>query len=347
MDFKAADIAAFLQGDIVGDADVRVSNVSKIEEGEAGTLAFLANPKYEHYIYDTEASIVLVNKSFVPKQEIKATLIKVDDAYKAFASLLDLYVQAKGALKSGIEQPSFIAENATLGEEAYVGAFAYVSDNAKIGKNVKIYPHVFIGQNVTIGDDCILYSGAKIYDDCVVGNRCIIHSGAVIGADGFGFAPQEDGTYKKIPQIGNAVLEDDVEIGANTTVDCATMGSTYVRKGAKIDNLVMIAHNCDIGSNTVFAGQTGIAGSTKVGNNCTFGGQVGLGGHINVGNNVTLGAQSGVVQNIKDNQIMLGSPAIDIKVAMRAYVLLRRLPEIRNDVLQLRKDLNTLTEKKD
>ncbi len=347
MDFNATDIAAFLNGEIVGNGDVRVSNVSKIEEGEAGTLAFLSNPKYEQYIYDTQASIVLVNKSFVPKNVIKATLIKVDDAYKAFASLLDLYVQAKGALKSGIEQPSFIAESARLGDEAFVGAFAYIGKNAKIGKNVKIYPQVFIGDNVIIGDDCIIYAGAKLYDETVVGNRCIVHAGAVLGADGFGFAPQDDGTYKKIPQIGNTILEDDVEIGANTTVDCATMGSTIIRKGAKIDNLVMIAHNCEIGSNTVFAGQVGIAGSTKVGNNCTFGGQVGLGGHITVGDRVTLGAQSGVVQNLKSDQILLGSPAIDIKVAMRAYLMLKNLPDMRKDLLQLRKEMDGLTQKKD
>lgn len=345
MDFKATDIAAFLNGEIVGDGNVRVSNVSKIEEGKAGTLAFLANPKYEQHIYETQASVVLVNKSFVPKHEINATLIKVDDAYKAFASLLDLYVQAKGALKSGIEQPSFIAETATVGKEVFVGAFAYLGNKAVIGNNVKIFPQVYIGENVKIGNDCIIYAGAKLYDDTVIGDRCIIHSGAVIGSDGFGFAPTDDGSYKKIPQIGNVVLEDDVEIGANTAIDCATMGSTYIRKGAKIDNLVQIAHNCDIGSHTVFAGQVGIAGSTKIGNNCTFGGQVGIGGHIAIGDNVTLGAQSGVVQNIKSDQILLGSPAIDIKVAMRAYVMLRYLPEIRNDVLQLRKDLNALNKK--
>ena len=343
MDFRATDLAAFLKGEIIGNGDARVSNVSKIEEGKEGTLAFLANPKYEHYIYETRASIVLVNKSFVPKKEIKATLIKVEDAYKAFASLLDLYVQAKGKLKAGIEQPSFIAENVKTGEDIFVGAFSYISKNAKIGNNVKIFPQVFIGENVQIGDDCIIYAGVKIYDDSVIGNRCIIHSGVVIGSDGFGFAPTEDGSYKKIPQIGNAVLEDDVEIGANTTIDRATMGSTYIREGAKIDNLVQIAHNCDIGQNTVFAAQVGIAGSTKVGHNCTFGGQVGLGGHITVGDRVTLGAQSGAVQNIKDDQIMLGSPAIDIKVAMKAYVMLRRLPEIRNDLLQLRKEFDAFT----
>lgn len=345
MDFKATDIASFLNGEIIGDGDVKVSDVSKIEEGKEGSLAFLANPKYEHHLYETKASIVLVNKTFVPRKEVSATLIKVDDAYAAFASLLDLYNQARQSLKKGIEQPSYIHESAQIGEEIYVGAFSYISENAKIGKNVKIYPQVHIGDNVKIGDDCILYAGAKIYADSVIGNRCIIHSGAVIGSDGFGFAPTGDGTYKKIPQVGNAILEDDVEIGANTAVDCGTMGSTIIRKGTKIDNLVQIAHNCDIGENNVFAGQVGIAGSTKVGNNCMFGGQVGLGGHISVGDNVTLGAQSGVAQNIKGNQVLLGSPAIDIKVAMKAYVMLRRLPEIRNEVLQLKKDFEAIKNK--
>ncbi|WP_297086999.1 UDP-3-O-(3-hydroxymyristoyl)glucosamine N-acyltransferase [uncultured Draconibacterium sp.] len=341
MDFKATDIASFLNGEIVGNADVKVSNVSKIEDGKPGTLAFLANPKYENYIYETKASVVLVNKSFIPKEEIPATLIKVDDAYQAFASLLELYVQAKASMKQGIEQPSFIAETASVGNDAYVGAFAYIGNNAKIGNNVKIYPQVHVGENVIVGDDCILYPGAKIYDDCVIGNRCIIHSGAVIGSDGFGFAPQEDGTFKKIHQIGNAVLEDDVEIGANTTVDCGTMESTVIKKGVKLDNLIQIAHNVEVGENSVMAAQTGISGSTKIGKNCMFGGQVGLGGHITVGDNVTLGAQSGVVSNLKSNQTLLGSPAIDIKTAMRAYVLLKDLPEIRRDVLQLKKTINT------
>jgi UDP-3-O-[3-hydroxymyristoyl] glucosamine N-acyltransferase len=346
MDFKATEIAAFLNGEIVGDGDVKVSDVSKIEEGKKGSLAFLANPKYENYIYDTRASIVLVNKSFVPKKEITATLIKVDDAYQAFAALLDMYVKARQNLKKGIEQPSFVDDSAQLGEDIYLGAFSYVSANAKIGKNVKIFPQVHVGENVQIGDDCILYPGAKVYADTVIGNRCILHSGAVIGSDGFGFAPTDSGEYKKIPQIGNAILEDDVEIGANAAVDCGTMGSTIIRKGTKIDNLVQIAHNCDIGENNVFAGQVGISGSTKVGNNCMFGGQVGLAGHITVGDNVTLGAQSGVAQNIKSDQVLLGSPAIDIKVAMKAYVLLRRLPEIRNEVLQLKKDLQVIKNNK-
>lgn len=341
MDFKATDIASFLNGEIDGDSDARVSNVSKIEDGKPGTLAFLANPKYEHYIYTTKASVVLVNKSFSPKEEISATLIKVDDAYQAFASLLDLYVQAKASMKQGIEQPSYIAESATLGKDGYVGAFAYVGNNATIGNNVKIYPQVHVGDNVKIGDDCILYPGAKIYDDCVIGNRCIIHSGAVIGSDGFGFAPQKDGTYKKIHQIGNAVLEDDVEIGANTTIDCGTLESTIIRKGVKLDNLIQIAHNVEVGDNTVMAAQSGVSGSTKVGKNCMFGGQVGLGGHITIGDKVTLGAQSGVISNLKSDQTLLGSPAIEIRTAMRAYSLLKNLPEIRRDVLQLKKSINT------
>ena len=345
MDFKATDIASFLNGELVGDGDVKVSDVSKIEEGKEGTLAFLANPKYENYIYETNASIVLVNKSFEPRKAISATLIKVDDAYQAFASLLDLYMQARQNLKKGIEQPSYIDKTASVGDDLYLGAFSYIGQNSKIGNNVKIYPQVHIGDNVSIGDDCILYAGAKIYADSVIGNRCIIHSGAVIGSDGFGFAPTRDGRYKKIPQIGNAILEDDVEIGANAAVDCGTMGSTIIRKGTKIDNLVQIAHNCDIGENNVFAGQVGISGSTKVGNNCMFAGQVGLAGHITVGDNVTLGAQSGVAQNVKSDQVLLGSPAIDIKVAMKAYVMLRRLPEIRNEVLQLKKDLESLKNK--
>lgn len=342
MDFKAADIAAFLKGEVVGNGDVKVSSVSKIEEGKPGTLAFLANKKYEAYIYETKASVVLVNKDFVPEKEISATLIKVENAYEAFASLLDLYVKAKESLKVGVEQPSFISSTAKVGDDVYVGAFAYIGENVEIGNNVKVYPQVYIGDNVKIGDDCILYPGVKIYADCIIGNRCILHSGAVLGADGFGFAPTAEGTYKKIPQIGNAVLEDDVEIGANTAIDCGTMGSTLIRKGTKIDNLVQIGHNCDIGENNVFAGQVGIAGSTKVGNNCMFGGQVGLAGHITVGDKVTLAAQSGVGQSVKPNQTLFGSPAIDIKVAMRAYVLLRKLPEIRNDVMELKRELRTL-----
>jgi UDP-3-O-[3-hydroxymyristoyl] glucosamine N-acyltransferase len=341
MDFKATDIASFLNGEVVGNEDIKVSSVSKIENGKPGTLAFLANPKYEHYIYETKASIVLVNKSFVPRHDVPATLIKVENAYEAFASLLELYTKTKESLKQGIEQPSFIAETASVEKDIYLGAFAYIGKNAKIGKNVKIYPQAYIGDNVTVGDDCIIYSGVKVYEDCVIGNRCIIHSGAVIGADGFGFAPDQDGSYKKIPQIGNVILEDDVEIGANTTVDCSTMESTIIRKGVKLDNLIQIAHNVEVGKNTVMASQTGISGSTKIGENCMFGGQVGIGGHVTIGNKVTLGAQSGVAQNIKDNQTLLGTPAFDLRTAMRAMMMIRELPQIRKDVLELKKSINS------
>ena len=342
MEFNATEIAAFLNGEVVGNGDIKVSNVSKIEEGKPGTLSFLANVKYENHIYDTQASVVLVNKSFVPQRNISATLIKVDDAYKAFASLLELYLLAKSNLKTGIEQPCFIHEEAKYGKEIYVGAFAYISKNAKIGDNVKIYPHVFIGENVSIGDNCILYSGVKIYDDCVIGNRCILHSGCVIGADGFGFAPQQDSTYKKIPQVGNTVLEDDVEIGANTTIDCSTMDSTIIRKGVKIDNLVQIAHNCEIGENTVIAAQTGLAGTTKVGKNCKFGGQVGLAGHLTIGNNVQIGAQAGVTNSVKDNEILLMTPAFNIKDAIKTAVIFKNLPKLREEVIQLQKDVKLL-----
>ena len=342
MDFKATDIARFLNGEIIGNEEIKVSNVSKIEEGKPGTLAFLANMKYENYIYSTKASIVLVNRNFVPKEKIEATLIKVDDAYQAFASLLELYNQAMSTLKTGIEQPSYIDQSAIVGENIYLGAFAYIGKKSKVGNNCKIYPQVYIGDNVTIGDDCIFYAGAKVYANSVIGNRCIIHSGAVIGSDGFGFAPLEDGTYKKIPQIGNTIIEDDVEIGANTTIDCATMGSTIVKKGAKIDNLIQIAHNCEIGENTVMAAQVGLAGSTKVGKNCKFGGQVGLAGHLSIGDNVFIGAQSGVAKSVAGNQIILGSPAIEIKEAIKAITVYKNLPKLREEVIQLQKELNNL-----
>ena len=344
MEFTATEVAAFLNGEVVGNGDIKVSNVSKIEEGKPGTLAFLANVKYENYIYETQASVVLVNKSFAPQKNISATLIKVDDAYKAFASLLELYMLSKSSLKIGVEQPSFIHESARTGKDIYVGSFAYISKNAKIGDNVKIYPHVFIGDNVSVGDNCILYSGVKIYDDCIVGNRCILHSNCVIGADGFGFAPQENGTYKKIPHVGNAILEDDVEIGANTTIDSGTMGSTIIRKGVKIDNLVQIAHNCDVGENTVIAAQAGMAGTTKVGENCKLGGQVGLAGHLTIGNNVQIGAQSGVANSVKDNEILLMTPAFNIKDAIKTAVILKNLPQLREKIMQLQKDVNLLKE---
>lgn len=342
MEFKATDIASFLKGEIIGDGNVVVTDVSKIEDGKPGTLSFYANAKYESYVYSTKASIVLVNKSFEPKSKVDATLIKVDDAYQAFSSLLELYLQTKKDTRKGIEQPSFVDETVATGENFYLGAFGYVGKNVKIGNNVKLYPQVHVGDNVTIGDNCILYAGAKVYDDCVIGNNCIVHAGAVIGSDGFGFAPQPDGTYKKIPQIGNVILEDNVDIGANTTIDCGTFGSTIIRKGAKIDNLVQIAHNCEIGENTVIAAQTGLAGTTKVGKNCKFGGQVGLAGHLTIGDNVNIGAQSGVSNSIKDNETVLLTPAHNIKDAVRTAIVFKNLPKLRDEVIQLRKDVKSL-----
>jgi UDP-3-O-[3-hydroxymyristoyl] glucosamine N-acyltransferase len=345
MNFKAKDIAAFLNGEVIGNGDVKVTNVSKIEEGKPGTLAFLANTKYESYIYNTEASVVLVNKDFVPKKDINTTLIKVEDAYQAFASLLDLYVQAKASMRTGIEQPSYVHETASVGKNIYIGAFAYIGRNTTVGANSKIHPQVHVGDNVSIGDNCIFYAGAKIYDDTIIGNNCIFHSGSVVGSDGFGFAPEKDGTFKKIHQIGNVIIEDDVEIGANTTIDCGTMESTIIRKGVKLDNLIQIGHNCEIGENTVIAAQTGISGSTKLGKNCMFGGQIGVAGHLNIGDHVSVGAQSGISKNVKDKDVVFGSPAIPIKVAMRAIVVYKNLPNIQTEVRQLQKDIQSLKNK--
>ena len=299
MEFSAQQIADFLHGEIIGDNQVKVNNLSKIEEGKPGTLTFLANPKYTHHIYTTQASIVLVNRDFEPEQKIKATLIKVNDAYSCLAQLLNLVNQARPE-KKGIDKDTCIAASATISQSVYIGAFAYVSENVKVGENVKIYPQVYIGDNVTIGDNTILYPGVKIYHDCVIGKNCIIHAGAVIGADGFGFAPH-NGIYVKIAQIGNVIIEDQVEIGANTTIDRATMGSTIVRKGAKLDNLIQVAHNVEIGENTVMAAQVGVAGSTKIGSHCMVGGQVGFAGHITIGDRVNIGAQSGIPNHVSSD----------------------------------------------
>lgn len=344
MEFKAQNIADFLGGTVEGNLNVTVTGVAKIEEGKPGTLAFLSNPKYNKYIYETEASIVIVNQDFELEAQTKATLIRVPDAYKAFASLLELYQQAKGN-KSGIENPSFIDPTATMGHDIYLGAFAYIGKNVKIGNYVKIYPHVYIGDNTTIGDDSILFAGVKIYEDTKIGKACIVHAGAVIGSDGFGFAPNEDNTYQKIPQMGNVILEDLVEIGANTTIDCATMGSTIIRKGTKIDNLVQIAHNVEVGENTVMAALTGIAGSTKVGNNCRFGGQVGVAGHLTIGDRVNLGAMSGVSNNIKSDMTVLGAPAMEIGRAARVTVIYRNLPQLREQVMNLEKQVAQIKKK--
>lgn len=344
MDIKARDIADYLHGTVDGDENVSVSNISKIEDGKQGTLAFLANPKYEKFIYETEASIVLINQDFVPEYPVKCTLIRVPDAYQAFASLLTLYQQTL-IHKTGIEQPSFIDPTATIGDGIYLGAFAYIGSNTTLGSKNRIYPHVYIGSNVRIGDGTLIYAGVKIYDDTVIGSNCIIHAGAVIGSDGFGFAPGDEGVYKKIPQMGNVVIEDNVEIGANTTIDCATMGSTIIHKGVKLDNLIQIGHNAEIGENTVMAALTGIAGSSKVGKNCMFGGQVGIAGHLTIGDNVKIGALTGVSNNIKSNSIVLGIPAMDHEKALKTFVVYRRLPELRDQVLELKKDIQILKSK--
>lgn len=342
MEFSAEMIAAFLNGEIIGDKDVKVSSIAKIEEAVTGNLAFLANPKYEHYIYTTNASIVLVNKTFEPKENINATLVKVDDAYKAFAGLLDLYIANKPK-KEGISFLASIGAKATIGDNVYIGAYVVIEDGVVIGDNTKIYPHVYIGDNAKIGSDTLIYSGVKIYEECKIGDRVVLHSGAVIGADGFGFAPMEDGTYKKIPQIGNVVIEDDVEVGANTCIDRATMGSTVIKKGVKLDNLIQIAHNVTIGENTVLASQVGIAGSTKIGKNCMFGGQVGLAGHIEVADFTQITSQSGIGSSIKkENQVLMGSPAFDASIARRSIVGYKNLPQIMIDIKNLKTEIAEL-----
>ncbi len=343
MEFSAEMIAGFLGGEVIGDKETKVWTIAKIEEGKEGALSFLANPKYEHYLYTTESSIVMVNKSFEPKEPVRATMIRVEDAYACFAKLLELYVANKPQ-KKGISPQAAIHETATLGEDCYVGEFAVIGENVKIGNGCKIYPQVYVGDNVTLGDQVVLNAGAKIYEGCVVGNRVIIHSGAVIGADGFGFAPTETGEFEKIPQIGNVVLEDDVEIGANTCIDRATMGSTVIRKGAKLDNLIQIGHNVVIGENTVAAAQVGIAGSTKVGANCMFGGQVGVAGHLKIGNRVKVGSQSGIDNNVGDNEMRMGYPALPGLKYHRSNAIFRNLPELANDVHQLKKQMKQLLE---
>ncbi len=338
--FTAEQIATVLNGTIEGDSSVVVNNFSRIEDGKPGTLTFLANPKYTHYIYSTDASIVLVNNDFVADQPVKATLIRCFNAYAALAILLDMVEKTKPQ-KSGIEAMSYIATNVKYGENIYVGAFAYIAENVLIGNNTKIYPQVYIGENVTIGDNTIIYPGAKVYQGCTIGNNCIIHAGAIIGSDGFGFAP-EDGIYKKIPQMGIVIIEDDVEIGANTTIDRAVMDATVVHRGVKLDNLIQIAHNVEIGENTVMAAQVGVSGSTKIGKHCVFGGQVGLGGHITIGDNSSVGAQSGIISNIESDSKILGSPAIPVKNFFKSSVVFPKLPDMYRQLAQLQKEVEEL-----
>jgi len=345
MEFSARNIAAYLQGKVEGNPDVIVTTVTKIEEGQPGSLSFLSNLHYEKYIYTTSSSIVLVNNDFVPSQKINTTLIRVEDAYEAFASLLELYQQSM-TIPKGIEQPSFIDTMAEVGENVYVGAFSYVSKKVSIGKGTRIYPNVFIGESVTIGENSIIYSGVKIYHSCLIGNQCIIHANTVIGADGFGFAPQKETNFKKIPQTGNVILEDNVEIGANSTIDRATMGSTIIRSGVKLDNLIQIAHNAEIGENTVIAAQSGISGSTKVGKNCMIGGQVGIAGHLVIADDVKIAAQSGIGHNILEKGITIqGSPAYPIKHYQKSYAVFKKLPELYYKISQLESEIKLLSEK--
>lgn len=336
MKFTAAQIAGILEGEVVGNPNAEVHKLSKIEEGTEGSLTFLANPKYINFIYSTQATVTIVNNTFEPEQNITTTLIKVEDAYKSFSKLLEYYNQVK-LMKSGIEQPSVISEGVTYGTDLYLGSFCYIGKNVIIGNNVKIYPNSFIGDNVTIGDNCVFFAGVRIYSETEIGNNCTIHSGTIVGSDGFGFAPLEDGTYSKVPQIGNVIIEDNVEIGACTTVDRATLGSTIIRKGVKLDNHIQVAHNVEIGENTVIAAQTGIAGTTKIGKNCLIGGQVGFAGHLVIGDNVKIQAQSGIGKNLSDGEVVQGSPAFNYSDFAKSFVHFRNLPKIVSDLEELKK----------
>ena len=340
MKFTATQISEILQGEIEGNPNEEVYKLSKIEEGEKGSLTFLSNPKYTSFLYTTKASVAIVNKSFIPEKKINSTLIKVDDAYVAFTKLLEYYNQIK-LNKSGIEKPNFIHDSVIYGENIYIGAFAYLGENVTIGDNVKIYSHVFIGDNVKIGNNTVLFAGAKIYSESQIGNDCTIHAGVIIGCDGFGFVPNESGEYNKIPQIGNVIIEDKVDIGSGTTIDRATLGSTIVRTGVKLDNQIQIAHNVEVGKNTVIAAQTGIAGSVKIGDNCQIGGQVGIAGHINIGNNVMIQAQSGVGRSLNDNEVVMGSPALPYNDYNKSYVHFKNLNKLVNRINELEKIIDT------
>jgi UDP-3-O-[3-hydroxymyristoyl] glucosamine N-acyltransferase len=339
MEFTVGQIAELLDGQVEGNATAKIRELAKIEDAGSGALAFLSNLKYENFIYSTGATAVIVAKNFSPKQSVSPALIRVEDPYSSFSRLLGEYQKALAALKTGVEQPSFIGENSHIGNNHYRGAFSYIGQNCRLGVNVKIYPQAYLGDNVKVGDNTTIYAGAKIYSNTVIGNNCTVHAGAVIGSPGFGFAPQKDGTYRDIPQTGNVVLEDFVNIGANTTIDCATMGSTIVHEGTKIDNLVQIAHNVEIGKHTVIASQSGISGSSKIGNYCTIAGQVGIVGHISLADKTIVGAQSGVSKTVtQTGTIIQGSPAFDYKQNLRSIAVFRRLPE-------LEKQLNELKEK--
>ena len=338
MQFTAAQIAALINARIEGNPDAAIGDIARIEEGKKDALSFVANPKYEHYLYETKAGVIIVNDALVLEKPIEATLLRVPDAYAAFATLLEKYneVMAMGTVKKGIEQPSFIDETAQLGTDVYIGAFAYIGKNVKLGNNVKIYPHAYIGDNAIVDDNSQINSGVKIYHQCKLGKNVIIHAGTVIGADGFGFAPQADGSYKKVPQLGNVVIEDDVEIGANTTIDRATIGSTIIRKGVKLDNLIQIAHNVEIGQGTVIAARTGISGSTKIGKYCMIGGQVGIVGHIQIADKTRINAQSGLSKTIEaPGTAVTGSPAFEYRSSLKSQAIFRNLPELLLRIKQL------------
>lgn len=339
MQFSAVQIATLLGGKIEGNPDAKVTGVAKIEEANFGSLCFISNPKYEEYLYTTEASVVLVNESLSLQKTTKSTLIRVPDAYASFALLLEKYNEMVALnVPKGIEQPSFIAATAQIGKDVYIGAFSYIGEGAIIGDNCQIYPNCYVGKNVHIGMGVKLFAGVKVYEDCVLGNRTVIHSGSVIGGDGFGFAPQNDGTYKKIPQIGNVIIEEDVEIGSNVTIDRATMGNTIIRKGVKLDNLIQIAHNVEIDENTVIAAQTGVAGSTKIGKSCMIGGQVGIIGHIHIADNTNINAQSGVSKSVDTpNTVLNGTPAFDYKSVLKSQAIFRHLPELQQKIQELEK----------
>ncbi len=345
MEFTAQQIAEYTGGTVDGNKEIKVSNISKIEEGKPGTLTFLANPKYTNYIYSTNASIVIVKSDFKPENKITATLVRVDNPYLAFSSLLKLYEDSKSP-QPNIDEQTFIDKTAKVEKDIYIGAFTYIGKNVKIGKNAKIYPQVYIGNNSTIGDNCVLRPGVKIYDDTIIGNDCIMHSGVVIGADGFGYAQRTDSNYQKVPQIGNVVIKDDVEIGALSSIDRATLGSTIINKGVKIDNQVQIAHNVVIGENTVVVSQTGISGSTKIGCNCMIGGQVGITGHLIIADGVKIAAQSGVGGSILEkNALVQGSPAFEVGKYRRSYIHFRNLSDIYAEVENLKKEVENLKKK--
>jgi UDP-3-O-[3-hydroxymyristoyl] glucosamine N-acyltransferase len=335
MNFSASQIALIINGKIEGNANASVTSFGKIEEAKEGQLAFLANPKYEEYLYTTQASVIIISQTLELKQNINATLIRVPDAYTAFATLLFKYQEMMTQQMNGIQQPSYIAKTASYGENVFIGAFTYLGENVKIGNNTKIFPNAFIGDNVKIGNGTIIHPGVKIYKDCVIGNHVTIHAGTVIGSDGFGFAPQADGSFKKVPQIGNVVIEDDVEIGANTTIDRATIGSTIIKSGAKLDNLIQIAHNVEVGNSTVIAAQAGVSGSTKIGKGAMIGGQAGIVGHLQIGDGAKINAQSGVSKSIEAGKAVTGSPAHDYTAALRSQALSRNLPELEKRVKEL------------